>query len=199
MHLRPRTTLLATLALLVLAVALLLAPQAVARGATTVAFEGGTAAQRSQVTQALAASRFDWGVLSGRVTVHIARGVDSYALPGHVWLDADLLDAGRFSWGVVLHEFAHEIDFLLLTDEARRTLLPVLGGHAWCTESDGHAHGEYACERFASTFAWAFWPSKDNCMKPAGPRDESAALPPADFRALLAQTLKTPALRKAAP
>ena len=31
--------------------------------------------------------------------------------PGQIWLDASLLDSGRFSWGVVQHEYAHQVDF----------------------------------------------------------------------------------------
>ena len=197
MPLRLRTTLLPALALLALAAALVLAPGAGARGAS-VSFDGGSSAQRAQVSQALAASSFDWSLLSGRVTVHIARGIDSHATRGHVWLDANLLDSGRFSWGVVLHEFAHQVDFLLLTDDARRELHSLLGGRAWCTEVAGVAHGDYGCERFASTLAWAYWESPHNCFKPTTRNDESAAMAPAEFRALLARTLDASSARKVA-
>ena len=65
--------------------ALALVPTAFARSANTT-FEGGTAAQRTQVTRALAASAFDWQLLPQRITVHIGRGIDSNATPGNVWL-----------------------------------------------------------------------------------------------------------------
>ncbi len=59
------------------------------------------AAQRA----ALAASAFDWSLLPGTIVVHIGNVGCSFALPGEVWLDAGLLDAGRFAWAVVQHEF----------------------------------------------------------------------------------------------
>jgi hypothetical protein len=161
---------------------------AFARGAT-VAFTGGTTAQRSQVARALAVSNFDWSVLPTRVTVHIGRDFDAEAAPGEVWLDARLLDTGRFSWGVVQHEFAHQVDFQLLSAEARDGFALLLGGSAWCGASPLVAHGDYGCERFASTLAWAYWPSTSNCMKPISSSDESAAMEPAAFRAALAAAL----------
>jgi hypothetical protein len=48
--------------------------------------------------------------------------------PGHVFLDSDLLKAGRFSWGTVQHEFGHQVDFLLLDDAKRAMLAGALGG-----------------------------------------------------------------------
>src|SRR5438105_233781 len=95
-------------------------------------FDGGTAAERTQVGAALGASAFDWSLVPGQITIHIARGATSTAAPGEIWLDANLLDAGNFSWGVVQHEYAHEVDFLLLDDRTRAKLLRVLGGTTWC-------------------------------------------------------------------
>jgi hypothetical protein len=161
---------------------------AFARGAT-VAFTGGTTAQRSQVARALAVSSFDWSILPTRVTVHIGRDFDSEAAPGEVWLDANVLDAGRFSWGVVQHEFAHQVDFQLLSADARARFALLLGGSAWCGGTLTFAHGDYGCERFASTLAWSYWPSPSNCMKPTSNSDESAAMAPAAFRANLAEAL----------
>jgi sugar/nucleoside kinase (ribokinase family) len=174
----------ATAGLVAIAAVLLTAQAAAARGAR-VAFDGGTPAQRAQVAAALKASSFDWSLLPA-VTVHIARGVDSHALPGEVWLDADLLDAGSFAWGVVQEEFAHEVDFLVLTDAQRTVLQQALGGTTWF---GGAAHAELGCERFASTLAWSFWQSPSNVMRPQSATDESAAMAPARFRALLAQLL----------
>jgi hypothetical protein len=173
---------------------LLCTSHAFAAGAK-VGFAGGSSAQRTQVTRALAASSFDWSLLPTRVTVHIGRDFESEAAPGEVWLDGDLLDTGHFGWGVVQHEFAHEVDFQLLSSDARARFASLLGGRAWCWDVSGLTHGDYGCERFASTLAWAYWPSRDNCMRPRATRDESAAASPAAFRAALADALRTPALK----
>lgn len=178
---------LATVALIMLGT-LVFSTAAFARGAT-VSFTGGTTAERSQVTKALAASSFDWSLLPTRVTVHIGPNFDSEAAPGEVWLENRLLDTGRFSWGVVQHEFAHQVDFQLLSADARARFALLLGGSAWCGESPLVAHGNYGCERFASTLAWAYWPSASNCMKPTYGADESAAMSPAAFRTALAEAL----------
>lgn len=172
--------------------ALASADGAAARGGK-VAFAGGSPAEQHQVTAALRVSSFDWNVLPAVVDVHIVRGADSYALPGNVYLDANLLDADSLSWGVVQHEFAHEFDFYFLRAADHSSLLLALGGVTWFASApfgaapDGQvAHGELAAERFASTFAWAFWPSAENVMKPSSKQDESAAMAPAQFRALIA-------------
>jgi len=137
----------------------------------TYTIDGGTADERAQVHLALRASDFDWSVLPP-VVVHIVRGgVVSHATRGEVVLDADLLDAGRFSWGVVQHEFAHEVDFLLLDDADRVRLTALLGGGSWWQ----------AGERFASTLASAYWPTEANVMQ--------SSAPPAAFRSLLLQLL----------
>jgi hypothetical protein len=176
--------------LLFVLLGLLAAPvDAFARG-PGLAFTGGTPAEQAQVRAALNVSSFPWEILPQTIQVHVARGVDSYATPGQVVLDADLLDAGRFSWGTVQHEFGHQVDFLLVDDATRATLATALGGRAWYYAGDpGAAHGEYGCERFASTLAWSYWQSPDNAMKPATTHDESAAMAPAQFRALLAELI----------
>ena len=168
---------------------LVFSSNAFARGAASLAFTGGSTTERSQVTRALAASSFDWSILPTRVTVHIGRDFDSEAAPGEVWLNANVLDAGRFSWGVVQHEFAHQVDFQLLNADTRAGFALLLGGSAWCGETLAFAHGDYGCERFASTLAWSYWPSLSNCMKPTSASDESAAMAPAAFRAALAEAL----------
>lgn len=158
-------------------------------------FDGGSRGEQEQVRAALNVSTFPWGIVSQQVTIHIVRGIpSSEAAPGQIWLDANLLDAGQLSWGVVQHEYAHEVDFLLL-DPARRAILSQqLGGSAWDSSVPGLAHAAYGCERFASTLAWSYWPSAANVMKPQSANDESAAMPPAKFRALIAGLLDDPAL-----
>lgn len=145
------------------------------------AIDGGTPREQAQVAQALAASAFHWSVLPQQVRVHIARGTDSYSTAGEVWLDADLLDSGRFAWGTVQHEFAHQIDFQLLDDTNRAELQTLLGGSDWCYGTAGLRHDQHACERFADTVAAAYWVSPDNTAK--------SVVAPAKFRTTLAAML----------
>jgi hypothetical protein len=178
--------------LLTILCALALVPTAAAAGGNyTIA--GGSATQRGQVRAALDASAFDWGLVPAPVTVHVARGGSSYSTPGHVWLDADLLDAGIFSWATVQDEYAHQLDFFLFDDATRARLTGLLGGKAWCHEVPGLRHDQYGCERFASTLVWAYWPSSSNAYRPASAKDESAAMAPAAFRALMARLIGAPA------
>jgi hypothetical protein len=151
----------------------------------TYVFDGGTEAERATVVAALDASAFDWSVVPARVTIRIRRGEDSNAVPGRITLDADLLDAGVFAWGVVQHEYAHQVDFLLLDAPSRKLLLQQLGGVVWCSSTVPLPHAAYGCERFASTLAWAYWPVRANCMRPLELGDESGAMPPAQFRAVV--------------
>ena len=171
-------------ALLCVAVAWVLPPTARAGGGNYL-FQGGTRAERQVVISALEASSFEWDLVPAAITIHIPRGADSVAVPGEIWLDANLLDAGTFAWGVVQHEYAHEVDYFLLDDVRRARILPLLEGSAWCYDVAILPHAQYGCERFASTLAWSYWPSADNCMKPEGRGDESAAMPPRRFRAFL--------------
>jgi hypothetical protein len=168
-----------SLTLAALAAAATLAAPASAAGGSFV-FDGGSARQQATVRAALAASAFDWNVLP-QITVHIARGSDSYAKPGQIWLDADLLDAGRFAWGTVQHELAHQVDFALLDQSKRTALQSLLGGGDWCYESPGVGHDAHGCERFADTLAAAYWPSADNTAR--------AWAPAGKFRTLLAGML----------
>jgi hypothetical protein len=142
-------------------------------------FSGGTAAQQGQVKLALDASAFDWSLVPQQVVINI-------------WLDAGLLDAGMFSWGVVQHEYAHQVDFFLLDDAKRALLETELGGSDWCYGLPGLAHDKYGCERFASTLAWAYWPNAQNSMKPVNAKDESAAMAPAKFRQLMGIMIGAP-------
>jgi hypothetical protein len=155
-------------------------------------FEGGSAKEQTTVKQALNASAFDWSLVPQQIVVHIAPGIPSEATFGEIWLDSNLLDAGIFSWGVVQHEYAHQVDFFLLDDAKRQALQTALGGRDWCYTVLGLAHEQYGCERFASTLAWAYWPSAQNSMKPAGAKDESAAMAPAKFRQLMGLMIGAP-------
>ena len=157
-------------------VAAVAAPPAAARGGNYV-FDGGTRYERTQVRAALDASLFDWDLVPQQITIRIAPGLAPAAEAGTIDLDADLLDAGRFAWGVVQHEYAHQVDFFLLDDGMRAQLAAELGGRSWWPTPNELPHQALTCERFASTLAWAFWPSPDNVMRPDAP--------PAVFRALL--------------
>jgi hypothetical protein len=173
------------------AVAAVLAQPALAAGGRFT-FAGGTARQQSAVRGALGASSFDWNVLPSSIVVHIAPVDGSYAEPGHVYIDGALLDSGRYSWGIVLHEFAHQVDFLLFDDATRAMFNRALGGSDWCYGVLELDHAAYGCERFASELAWAYWPSAENSMSPANTHGESGALPAAQFRSLLAGVLGLP-------
>lgn len=147
-------------------------------------FDGGTQAHRDQVRQALEASAFDWGLIPGTLTVHIRRGIVSQASPRHVWLDAGLLETGQFAWGVVQHEFAHQVDYLLLRPEDRDALGQFLGGRTWCSGPQGIEHDENGCERFATSLAVGYWPSAANVFHPSRSPDERW-LRPGAFRTML--------------
>jgi hypothetical protein len=177
---RRRSALLAAIA------ALLLSAAPAHAGGGSYAFAGGTASQREQVRRALDASSFPWSIVPGRVVIHIVPGHDAEALPGHIWVDANLLDGTTFGWGVVQHEYAHQVDFLLFDDATRERLNAVLGGDTWYQSG---AHGAAGVERFASTLAWSYWTTSQNAMEPTSPSDEAAALPTAAFRALMASVL----------
>ena len=177
--------------LLVAVTFLVLAGTAEARGGNYV-FASGTPAEQGQVTAALDASAFDWSLVPQQITVHIAPGVDSEATLGQIWLDSDLLHAGQFSWGVVQHEYAHQVDFFLLNPAMRASLLAKLGGSDWCHGIAGLPHASYGCERFASTLTWAYWPSAANSMRPQSAQDESAGMKPAAFRALMTSMIGAP-------
>jgi hypothetical protein len=153
--------------------------------------DGGTVAERGQVRAALEASTFNWNVVPGTVAIHIRRGIGSQATPGEIWLDADLLDAGSFSWGVVQHEYAHQVDYLLLTPTDRDQIQAILGGSSWCSGGEGLAHDDNTCERFATAVAWAYWPSAQNAFDPTRASGESW-LRSAPLRALLGRLIGVP-------
>jgi hypothetical protein len=159
-------------------------------------FDGGSVVERTQVREALKASSFNWSLVKAQVTIHIQRGTVSHALPGEIWLDADLLDSGRFSWATVQDEYSHQVDFFVFTPEIRAQLQAALGAKAWCYENGSvQAHGDQGCERFTSVLPWAYWQSPDNAYKPTAKTDESAAMAPAKFKALLDRLIGTKATR----
>jgi len=172
--------------------ALALAPAALASGGHYV-FAGGTAGEQRQVTQALEASSFDWNLVPVQVTIHIVRGLPlSYSTPGQTWLDASLLDSGSFSWGVVQMEYAQQVQYMALDAQARSELTSALGAQQWCYDDPSLPRGANACERFAATLAWSYWPSADNSMRPAGRSDWSASMSPKAFRTMLSRLIGAP-------
>lgn len=168
-----------------LATALCLAGGAQAAGGNYV-FVGGSDEAREQVRAALKASSFNWGVVSQQITIQISRCGCGGARPGTIVLDEDVLLSSpfgpRYAWGIVQHEYAHQVDFLLFGTRERRTLRQVLGGKDWCYERPGLAHDDHGCERFATMVAWSYWRSPDNAQRP----DWAARPPirPAAFRRL---------------
>jgi hypothetical protein len=185
--------------LLALPVALGLTQPALATGGNYV-IVGGTGYEQQQVKAALAASSFNWSVVPGVVTINIAPGSTSEAVPGAIFLEPSLLDSGEFSWGVVQHEYAHEVDFALLDASAHARLNTLLGGASWCYEDNpALAHNQYGCERFASTLAWSFWQSPANCMRPSAVSGESGGMAPAAFRTLIPSMLGAGAQAAPAP
>lgn len=184
--------------LTVLAASWTLAAGAQAAGGTY-SFAGGTPREQATVRQALDASSFNWGLVPRTVTIHVVRGQDSYATPGEIWLDADLVDSGRFAWGTIQHEFAHQVDFFLLDDAKRAVLGSALHTTDWCYGVQGLEHAQYGCERFASLVSWAYWQTPENALRPTSAADEAGPMAPAAFRALLAELIGAPSLVSTAP
>jgi uncharacterized protein (DUF2141 family) len=169
--------------------ALVLAGSALALGGSYTVI-GGTEAEQAQVREALDASAFDWSIVPAKITIHIARGAVAHSTVGEIWLDSRLLDAGRFSWAIVQDEYAHQVDFFLLSDPERIALNRALGGLAWSARQlPGLSHSMYGAERFTSTFVWAYWQSPANAYRPTSARDESASVSVARFRTLLTSVL----------
>jgi hypothetical protein len=163
-------------------------PAIASAGGGRYVFDGGTQTERAQIQAALQASTFDWNIVPGQITIHVQRGIASQASPGQIWLDASLLDAGRYSWAVIQHEYAHQVDYLVLTDADRAALQALLGGTSWCSGGEALAHDDNSCERFATSVAWAYWPSPQNAFDP-GQTSGETWLRPAPLRTLLASLL----------
>ncbi|HEX2045489.1 MAG TPA: hypothetical protein VHF23_07685 [Gaiellaceae bacterium] len=162
------------------------AGDALARGGDYT-IEGGSLEAQAQVHAALAASRFDWGVVPARITIRITRCGCAGSRPGEIVLDEDALVRSpfgpRYAWGVVQHEYAHQVDWLVLRPRERRALARRLGARAWCHDEPGLAHDDYGCERFATSLAWAYWRSPENVQRPTWERP----FQPRPFRSLLAR------------
>jgi hypothetical protein len=171
--------------------ALIVPGQALAGGGDYV-FDGATPAERSTVRAALNASSFNWSIVPTQVTIHVGPYGVSHAKRGHVFLDRDLLASGRFAWATVMDEYAHQVDFFVLDADRRAVLQSALGASLWCYELAGSDHSANGCERFSSMMAWAYWPSKENSYRPDSPRDESAAMPAAQFRTLMSTLVGAP-------
>jgi hypothetical protein len=141
------------------------------------------------------------------VAVPTARGGGHYVLDGGTAAERHgvvaALEASSFDWSLVPGQTTIHIvrgaDYTLLDDELRARFLKLLGAHEWCYESvEALAHGNYGCERFASTLAWSYWQSPENSMRPTSPTDESAAVSPRRFRAALDSALRRGTVRTVA-
>lgn len=156
------------------------------RSRVAVTFSGGTLAERATVIAALAASSFPWHIIPQPIAVRIASGLETQSTPGTVSIDANLLDTGSFAWGIVQHEFAHQVDFLVIDSSKREALWRLVGGRAWCWGGTASVldHAAYGCERLASTIAWAYWPSPANAISPVGSAEVAVADAAAFRRAL---------------
>jgi hypothetical protein len=180
---------LTTLLLACSSLALGLAGQAQAFGGDYVVY-GGTPGERAELSAALDASSFDWSLVPARIDIHLAPDTQTYAAPGQIWVNSRLLDTGRFAWGLVQHEYAHQVDCFLLDETMRHKLNSLLHGADWY--GVGSPHRLRGDERFASTLAWAYWPSPQSALRPASTSDEAAAMRPARFRALMTKLLGAP-------
>jgi hypothetical protein len=177
-------------AIVVAALATLVSASTALAAGGNYAFVGGSLSDRTEVRSALDASRFDWGLVPVQVQIHFVPGIGSYATPGNIWLDPSLLAAGVFSWAVVQDEYAHQVDFFVLSDEQRAVLNDVLGARVWChADKPGLAHASYGCERFSSSLVWSYWPSAANAYRPASARSE-ASMAPWRFRYVLGSLLE---------
>jgi hypothetical protein len=180
----PRIALLAAAGALLLGVA-----DAHARGGNYV-FEGGSEAARQQVRAALEASEFDWSRVPQTITIRISRCGCAGAAPGSIVLDEDTLVGSpfgaRYAWGIVQHEYAHQVAYLLLDARDIRDARAALGGSDWCYETPGVAHDDHACERFAATLAWTYWPSAHNNQR------SEAVISAKAFRMLMSRLLPAP-------
>jgi hypothetical protein len=120
------------------------------------------------VRAALERSRFDWDAVDEKITIRILNCGCAGASPGEIVLDEEILTDPRFGlrygWGIVQHEYAHQVAFFFFDARARRRVQGWLGGGDWCYEGESAAADDHACERFASSLAWAYWPRRRNIM-----------------------------------
>jgi hypothetical protein len=154
--------------LVALLASLALAGTAQAAGGDYV-IEGGSPEAQATVRAALDASRFDFDRVPAQITIRISHCGCAGAREGVIVLDEGVvLDTSlgaRYSWGLIQHEYAHQIDYFLFQDGDRSAVRRTLGGKDWCYEVGGLGHDEHGCERFADVFSWAFWPTQDNVLR----------------------------------
>lgn len=159
------------------------------------AFEGGSAEARAQVRAALRASAFDWSIVRERITIRITDCGCAGAVPGIITLDEDTLVRSpygrRYAWGIVQHEYAHQVDYFVLRYRERKRLRRALGGRDWCYRNPALDHDAHACERFAGMVAWAYWPRPGNIQRPSADHG-TRALSPAAFRGMLSDLIGAP-------
>ena len=151
-------------------------------------FDGGSASARAQVRAALDASSFPWDLVPVEVTIHIEPGRAPAASPGEIWLDRRLLASGQFAWGIVQHEYAHQVAFFSLGRRARAFVTRVLGARGWCYERPGLDHDDHACERFASMLARAY----SRVPTSTGHVPAPSRMRPARFRSVVAAVVGAP-------
>ena len=94
----------------------------------------------------------------------------------------------KYSWGLIQHEYAHQVDYFLFGDDDRSTLRRRLGGKDWCYEASGLMHDQHGCERFAHVFSWAFWPNQENVLRAEG-KEFASGMTARDARALVNRLL----------
>jgi hypothetical protein len=179
------------LLLLVLSLAVLIRAGTALAGGGNYVFAGGTAAEQANVKAALDASSFDWSIVPAQITIRIGRDYPSAAWRGTISLDSNVVDAGQLAWGTIMHEYAHQVDYVVLDDAKRTILQSAIGGRSWWFQPD-LVHSDLTSERFASTLAWAYWPKPANLLNPAELGVESGAMAPAKFRTLLNRLIGVP-------
>jgi hypothetical protein len=174
-------------ALIAALASLALAGTAQAAGGNYV-IQGGSPEAQATVRSALDASWFDFSRISDQVTIRISRCGCAGARPGLIVLDEDVvLDTSlgaKYAWGLIQHEYAHQVDYLLFQDTDRAAIRRTLGGKDWCYEVAGLKHDDHGCERFAEVFTWAFWPTRYNIQREDA-RDVAPKMKPRCFRAIV--------------
>jgi hypothetical protein len=89
-------------------------------------FSGGSESARATMRNALEGSAFDWSLVPEPVTIEIVNRGCAGARSGVIVLDERLLESrpyGRaYTWGVVQHEYAHQLWWLALDDAQRSSL-----------------------------------------------------------------------------
>jgi hypothetical protein len=163
------------------AVALTLAAPALASGGHYTV-DGGTEFEQAQVRLALDVSKFDFDQVPDLIRIHIQPGETTESLPGDIWVGADWFKLTPTTWGFIQHEYAHQLDFFVLTAAQRAEAATLLGASRW--DFDGElAHEDYGAERFASLLAYTFWPERTSAESPELDADTRAALANTTIRA----------------